>query len=150
MPERDGFSVVEALKVGPKPLFVFATAYDRYAVKAFEAHALDYLLKPFSRARFRDSLDRASNTSSNAPGQEPTTATQRHAEGMEFTSQKLALKSRGKIVFVAPTILTGLKLILITSAYMPGRKHTSCGTKISAFEEKLDPSSSCASTALSS
>lgn len=59
MPELDGFGVIEA--IGPKqmPLTVFVTAYDEYAVRAFEVHALDYLLKPFGRTRFQQALQRA-------------------------------------------------------------------------------------------
>ncbi|MFB3786024.1 MAG: LytR/AlgR family response regulator transcription factor [bacterium] len=56
MPELDGFGVIQCTGVERMPAIVFVTAYDQYAVKAFEAHALDYLLKPFSRERFRQSL----------------------------------------------------------------------------------------------
>ncbi|HEX2190946.1 MAG TPA: LytTR family DNA-binding domain-containing protein [Longimicrobiaceae bacterium] len=58
MPELDGFGVVEA--VGPErmPVTVFVTAYEEFALRAFEASALDYLLKPFDRARFRQALER--------------------------------------------------------------------------------------------
>ncbi len=59
MPKPDGFGVVEALGDGPLPHIVFATAYDQYALRAFEVHALDYLLKPFDRDRFRESLKHA-------------------------------------------------------------------------------------------
>jgi len=59
MPEMDGFEVIRA--VGPErmPPVVFVTAYDRFAVKAFEVHALDYLLKPFDDERFVAAMDRA-------------------------------------------------------------------------------------------
>ena len=53
MPEMDGFEVVRALEAGRVPAVVFVTAFDEYAVRAFEVHALDYLLKPFSSVRFR-------------------------------------------------------------------------------------------------
>lgn len=59
MPEGDGFEVVRTIGVDRMPVVVFATAYDEYAVQAFEAHALDYLLKPFERERFEDALGRA-------------------------------------------------------------------------------------------
>jgi two-component system LytT family response regulator/two-component system response regulator LytT len=60
MPGKDGFHVVrETLStVSSPPLFVFATAFDRYALQAFEENAVDYLLKPFSRDRMAKSLDR--------------------------------------------------------------------------------------------
>ena len=58
MPEGDGFDVVRAVGTERMPLVVFATAYDAYAVRAFEAHALDYLLKPYDRQRLETALDR--------------------------------------------------------------------------------------------
>lgn len=57
MPGLDGFGVLEALDEPPQAIFV--TAYDEYAIHAFEVHALDYLLKPFSRGRLEDALERA-------------------------------------------------------------------------------------------
>ncbi|MFL5241280.1 MAG: LytR/AlgR family response regulator transcription factor [Gemmataceae bacterium] len=61
MPTLDGFDVLEALGPENMPATIFVTAYDRYAIKAFEVHALDYLLKPFDRERFRKALQRAKN-----------------------------------------------------------------------------------------
>jgi two-component system LytT family response regulator len=55
----DGFGVLQALAPGPLPLIVFVTAFDDYAVRAFEVHAIDYLIKPFSDRRFLDTLARA-------------------------------------------------------------------------------------------
>jgi two-component system, LytTR family, response regulator len=60
MPGLDGFDVVDALEPGRHPDIVFVTAYDRYAVRAFDVHAVDYLLKPFERARLRKTLERLS------------------------------------------------------------------------------------------
>lgn len=57
MPKLDGFEVLDL--VGRETNVIFATAYDAYALKAFEVHAIDYLLKPFSRERLRDALVRA-------------------------------------------------------------------------------------------
>jgi two-component system LytT family response regulator len=59
MPEGDGFDVIRAIGVEHMPVVVFATAYDAYALRAFEAHALDYLLKPYDRDRLDATLDRA-------------------------------------------------------------------------------------------
>jgi two-component system LytT family response regulator len=59
MPGLDGFGVLRALAPGPLPLVVFVTAFDDYAVRAFEVHAVDYLIKPFSDRRFADTLARA-------------------------------------------------------------------------------------------
>jgi two-component system LytT family response regulator len=59
MPECDGFDVLEQLVSDLPPAIVFVTAHDHYALRAFEAGALDYLLKPFDNARFDRALDRA-------------------------------------------------------------------------------------------
>lgn len=59
MPELDGFGVVEAIGVERMPAVIFVTAYDKYALRAFEVHALDYLLKPFDGERFLRALQRA-------------------------------------------------------------------------------------------
>jgi len=59
MPEVDGFGVVSALQRDHLPLTVFVTAYDRYAMKAFEVHALDYLLKPVGKERLSEALEHA-------------------------------------------------------------------------------------------
>jgi two-component system LytT family response regulator len=59
MPGLDGFGVVRALIGAPAPLFVFVTAYDKYAIDAFEANALDYLVKPVEEERLKDAVHRA-------------------------------------------------------------------------------------------
>jgi two-component system LytT family response regulator len=59
MPRGTGFDVIDAVGAQRMPSVIFVTAYDRYALKAFDVHALDYLLKPFDRERFRQSLGRA-------------------------------------------------------------------------------------------
>jgi two-component system LytT family response regulator len=57
MPKLDGFEVLEL--IDPGPAVIFTTAFDQYAMRAFDAHAVDYLLKPFSADRFERALDRA-------------------------------------------------------------------------------------------
>lgn len=59
MPEMDGFSVLRQLDPSKMPVIVFVTAYDQYALQAFDAEAIDYLLKPFSDERFQQALARA-------------------------------------------------------------------------------------------
>ncbi len=72
MPELDGFGVVEAVGPADMPPTLFITAYDQHALRAFEVHALDYLLKPFSPERFHQALDRARRWCSlRAEGQGP-------------------------------------------------------------------------------
>ena len=59
MPQMSGFDVIEAVGSDKMPLVIFVTAYDQHALKAFQVRALDYLLKPFDRDRFRDAITRA-------------------------------------------------------------------------------------------
>ena len=59
MPELDGFGVIAALEPDQIPVVIFVTAHDKFALKAFEVHALDFLLKPFDRDRFQTALKRA-------------------------------------------------------------------------------------------
>jgi two-component system LytT family response regulator len=59
MPGLDGFGAIERIEPGRMPLVVFVTAFEQYALRAFEVHAFDYLLKPFDRERFQTSLARA-------------------------------------------------------------------------------------------
>lgn len=58
MPDLDGFQVLDRLSNGELPIVIFTTAYDQYAIRAFEAHALDYLLKPFNQDRLHRALER--------------------------------------------------------------------------------------------
>src|SRR5512146_1114325 len=59
MPELNGFEVLQQSHAALPPVVIFVTAYDKYAIQAFEAHALDYLLKPFDFERFERALSRA-------------------------------------------------------------------------------------------
>ena len=59
MPDVDGFTLLQQIGPDAVPAVVFVTAYDRYALRAFDAHAIDYLLKPFDDNRFQDALKRA-------------------------------------------------------------------------------------------
>lgn len=59
MPDLDGFGVIEEISPRHMPATIFVTAYDRYALRAFEAHAIDYLLKPFDKVRFERALQHA-------------------------------------------------------------------------------------------
>src|SRR5262245_8682923 len=59
MPRLSGFEVLEAIDAAAMPVVIFTTAHDEHAIRAFEVSAVDYLLKPFSQARFRKALERA-------------------------------------------------------------------------------------------
>ena len=83
MPECDGFDVLELLGLNMPPAVVFVTAYDQYALRAFEAGALDYLLKPFDNARFERALERAKQKIA-------------QGRGLPRTFDRLAIKTSGR------------------------------------------------------
>jgi len=66
MPQMDGFEVVGALDLAELPVIVFITAFDQFAIRAFEVHAVDYILKPFDDDRFRAAMNRAKHMVRNA------------------------------------------------------------------------------------
>jgi two-component system LytT family response regulator len=107
MPEMNGFGVIQALTSAKTPAVVFVTAFDEYAIRAFEVHAVDYLLKPFSAVRFNAALDhvreqldrrRASDLGRKLLAMAPT-LTDRAAPSSAF-SDRLLVRSAGRIHFV--------------------------------------------------
>src|SRR4051812_37056388 len=101
MPELDGFAVIEAVDIEPMPVIVFVTAYDKFALRAFEVQAVDYLLKPFDRERFELALQRALERVRERADAKPSSTTA--AELAEPATpprplERLAIKSDGKIL----------------------------------------------------
>src|SRR5579859_4310000 len=92
MPNLDGFEVLGGVRLEQMPLIVFVTAYDQFAVRAFEAQALDYLLKPFRRERFRDSLDRVRRT---------LAAREISVGHSTASARSMIVKSRDRLAFVS-------------------------------------------------
>jgi two-component system LytT family response regulator len=72
MPNLDGFEVVAALGEAQQPAVIFVTAHDQYALRAFEVHAFDYLLKPVDQERLRDAISRAVTSAVRSPHPGPT------------------------------------------------------------------------------
>lgn len=103
MPEMDGFDVVRNLDTARLPAIVFVTAYDQHAVKAFEARALDYLLKPTSQARLQEALARARERMRASPGSAlPQSLLELLAEREAATNRprRLAVRSGERTSFV--------------------------------------------------
>lgn len=103
MPEIDGFGVVEALQGDAVPVIVFVTAYDRYALKAFEVHAVDYLLKPFDRERFEIALGRAVDRVRARQGdgiQEQLASLLADLRPKNRAPDRLVIKSEGRVLFL--------------------------------------------------
>jgi two-component system LytT family response regulator len=103
MPELDGFGVLDAIGAEPAPLIVFVTAFDQFALRAFEVHAVDYLLKPFDRERFRTALRHALAQLKQREGHVREThqsALLAELKSAGKPSERLAVKSSGRVVFV--------------------------------------------------
>ena len=101
IPRLDGFAVVERLGPRSAPLVVFVTAHDRYALKAFEVQAFDYLLKPFDRERFDQCLGRAKVrvAGGKAAGNDLLTLL-RDFQPRALAPERLMVRSRGRILFL--------------------------------------------------
>jgi two-component system, LytTR family, response regulator len=104
MPELDGFGVLEALGDKSLPVIVFVTAHDKFALRAFEVHAVDYLLKPFDRQRFAAALRHAFEQVRNRSGSghnERQAALLTDVKSSAKAPERLAVKSGGHIFWLA-------------------------------------------------
>jgi len=102
MPEVDGFELLEAIE-GLVPAIVFVTAFDKYALRAFDAHAVDYLLKPFNEGRFRQALQRAKEKIGKNNGGHMSVelmAMLKDAQGGRKSTDRLVIKSGGRVLFL--------------------------------------------------
>jgi two-component system LytT family response regulator len=102
MPELDGFGVLQAMTCTPAPVVVFVTAHDKFALRAFEVHAADYLLKPFDRERFKKALARAMDRVKHREGaaQQAQAAVLAELKPPSRPLERLAVKTSGKVIFV--------------------------------------------------
>lgn len=103
MPELDGFGILEAIGTESAPVIVFVTAHDQFALKAFEVHAVDYLLKPFDRERFQTALRHALGQVKNREGDlvaRRLSAVIAELKAPAKAADRLAIKSNGRIFFV--------------------------------------------------
>jgi two-component system LytT family response regulator len=148
MPELDGFEVLERVG-GNLPAVVFVTAHDRYALRAFEVHALDYLLKPFDVERFNQALER---------GRSQVERQGEGSGGLEALLEQLArergpaqpaprrrwldwvmVKARGRVEFVRTADLDWIEAEGNYVRLHAGKKAWLVREKIGALEERLDP-----------
>ena len=103
MPEIDGFDVLESLDPSRLPLVIFVTAYDQYALRAFEVSAVDYLVKPFDRVRFEKALDRAKLRMAGERGSDLSRQTLALLEELKARSnhvERLLIKAGGRAFFL--------------------------------------------------
>jgi two-component system LytT family response regulator len=130
MPECDGFDVLEMLGQDLPPAIIFVTAYDQYALRAFEAEALDYLLKPFDNSRFHRALRRAKERISNHTGS-------------PSTPERMAVKSSGKITFLKISEIDWIEAADYYSCLHVGRRTQMLRRSISELERELDTTMFC-------
>src|SRR5215472_5532296 len=130
MPECDGFDVVELLGKDLPPAIVFVTAYDHYALRAFEAGALDYLLKPFDNARFELSLNRAK---------------QKIVLGKDAPKKldRLTIKSAGQVSFIKVSEIDWIEAADYYACLHVGNHTHMLRRSISELEQDLDPALFC-------
>jgi two-component system, LytTR family, response regulator len=104
IPELDGFQVIEAIGPERSPVIVFVTAYDQYALQAFEVHAVDYLLKPFDEERFGRALDRARQALSHGKEKEELSekliSLLQDLKAPQGYMERLVVKSAGRLFFL--------------------------------------------------
>lgn len=142
MPEIDGFEVVRRIGAERMPATIFVTAYDRYALPAFEADAIDYLLKPVGRARFEKALARAKGRiaeKSNHDAAQRILTMLGHLNGKKTYLERLPVSENGRILFVKTKDIDWIEAKRnYARLYVGGRTHEIRET-LSALEQKLDP-----------
>ncbi len=142
MPELDGFGVIEAVPVERLPNIIFITAYDQYAVRAFEVHALDYLLKPFDRERFEQAMERAVRQIGNEKSGAATDRilallTERQAAAPHL--ERFILKTDGRVFFLNAEEIAWIEAEGNYVLLHTGKKKHLFREAISSLEPKLDP-----------
>lgn len=142
MPELDGFGVIEALGTDQLPAVIFVTAYDRCAVQAFEATAVDYLLKPFDRQCFQTALDRAKahlQVDHRDELNQHLNMLLRHLKSSPKRAERFVVKSGGRVFFLKDD-----EIDWVEAAGNYVRLHIGTETHLlretmSAIQKKLDP-----------
>lgn len=142
MPELDGFAVVEAIGAENMPAVIFVTAYDSYALQAFEVNAVDYLLKPFDAERFHKALERARLRLRN---DSLTDINHRLVNLLEDLNSKhkyverLVIKSQGRIFFLQVEEIDWIDAADNYVRLHVGRESHLLRETVNRLEEKLDP-----------
>ena len=142
MPDIDGFGVLRAIPPDEMPVVIFTTAYDQYAVKAFETHALDYLLKPFDRDRLHSAINRARVEFLRSRDRETTSRildflTQNKPEPQ--VDRRLAFKSGGRVVFLDLDEIDWLSAAANYVTLRVGAESYLLREGIGHISERLDP-----------
>jgi two-component system, LytTR family, response regulator len=142
MPEMDGFAVLQKVGLAQLPDVVFTTAYESYAIRAFELHALDYLLKPFDQQRFRDAIRHAKerlHSRQQEDGRRQIGALLERINSRQPYLERLIIKADGRITF-----LNTCEIDWIEADDKYVHLHTGKGARmvrqtLTAMETQLDP-----------
>jgi two-component system LytT family response regulator len=129
MPEYDGFDILEMLGADA-PAVIFVTAYDQYALKAFEMGALDYLLKPFPNARFARALDRARERIA-------------HRREAPARMERFTIKNAGHVLFLPVAEVDWIEAADYYASLHTGGKTHLLRRSMNELESDLDPAQFC-------
>jgi len=141
MPDLDGLGVAETLvRTDQAPSIVFVTAFDQYAVKAFEVSALDYLLKPYDRERFEQALTRARAALESKPNTDQLAETLARIRNEERYVRRLLVPNEGRSFFVAAREITRLEADGNNVAIHTSRGAHPLRMTLESLETRLDPS----------
>ena len=138
MPEMDGLAVVAEIGADRMPLTVFVTAYDRHAISAFEANALDYLLKPFSDERFDATLARARQRLEDRDMREFGGRLMRLAQA-PAPMERLVVKEGGKTSFLSTAEIECIEAAGVYLSVIAGGREILHRGALSDLEAGLDP-----------
>lgn len=100
MPERDGFEVIRQIGTDRMPTTIFVTAFDQHALAAFEAHALDYVLKPVNRARFNRAIDRVVKAEHATRDPKPLLAAMEALSPARAGADRLAVRVGERLIYL--------------------------------------------------
>lgn len=142
MPEMDAFEVVRQVGAERLPVVIFVTAYDRYALRAFETNAIDYLLKPIAQVRFDKALARAkgriAEASKEVPVERILAALARLNPQTEYL-ERLPVLENGRIAFVRASEIDWIQASRNCARLHVGADTHHIRETLSALEHKLDP-----------
>lgn len=147
MPEVGGFDVIEAIGVARMPAVVFVTAYDEHALRAFDVHAVDYVLKPIDRHRLRTAVERARRRlEAHAPGQLDRHLDRRIAAALgelgrpaHDYAKRLAIKGDGRVILVDVDEVDRLEAAGNYVEVHSGARHHLVRETMASLEARLDP-----------
>jgi two-component system LytT family response regulator len=145
MPGMNGFDVLREIAPDQRPLTIFVTGYDKYAIPAFEAHALDYLLKPFSDERFEAALERARNHIRTETAGElgrrfaELLEDQVPASGGATRFERIVIKSSGRVMFLDAADIDWIEAAGVYVHLHVGLKSHLYRATLGQLQERLDP-----------